>query len=210
MLDILGDTLAAGIYRFHGGISSDEEELDGDIDEDDEDSLSINPRLRSVTQSVTATRQNSPEPATPCILSTDSAAEYESRSQKRHRESGDIKQSSKKRKSKVSGVIIMEKISDGLLAMAGAVEKSSSYEAISPKRDTVTSSLQGQAQEKIQDEACLNEDGQVVMLGILTDVNIARTYLAIKSSKLRARWIRKQIEEYITQNRGNLDDLWID
>jgi hypothetical protein len=48
------------------------------------------------------------------------------------------------------------------------------------------------------------------MLNLLSDLGLARTYIAIKAEKLRIKWLKKQIEKHlISSRRGDLDELFI-
>ena len=210
MLLILGETLASGKYSFHGGMSFElgaEEDLFTDLD----DESRIDPELQtSATASATNTRSSSPRRrfSDSAAITSGWEGPSESQAQKRHRESATIQtQAPPEKKAKVSGVGVMDKISDGLQAMAEAVVKSS-LEAI-PK-ETVDSTIQGQAQEKMQEERCLTEEGQLVILEVLADANLARTFMAIKAEKLRTKWLKKQLEKHVTDNGSFLEELFID
>jgi hypothetical protein len=67
--------------------------------------------------------------------------------------------------------------------LAGAMSQSVSETS----RDTVDSTIEGQAQVKIQNEPCLTFEGIVLILDILGDAKLARTYIAIKKDNIRAR-----------------------
>src|ERR1700733_3855531 len=88
----------------------------------------------------------------------------------------------------------MDKIAEGIASMAEAISKGST-ETIT--KETADSTIQGQAQEKIQDEGCLTIEGQLLILDQLTDATLARTYLITKKDELRARWLKQQILKYI-------------
>jgi hypothetical protein len=90
--------------------------------------------------------------------------------------------------------------------MAEAVIKGSSE---SIPKDTVDSTIEGQAQEKVQGELVLTVEGQLVMLEILSKATLARTFMAIKAQKLRSLWLKKQLMKYIEENGGNLDEYYI-
>jgi hypothetical protein len=91
--------------------------------------------------------------------------------------------------------------------MAEAVLKSPSESTI---KDTVDSTIEGQAQEKMQEEDCLTEEGQLVMLEVLSSAVLARSLMAIKGEKLRTKWLKKQLEKYVLENRGELEEFFID
>jgi hypothetical protein len=78
----------------------------------------------------------------------------------------------------------MDKMAEGITSMADAISKGSVETTV---KETADSTIQGQAQEKIQDEGCLTIEGQLLMLELLTDTTLARTYLVIKKENLRAR-----------------------
>ena len=58
------------------------------------------------------------------------------------------------------------------------------------------STVQGLAAKKIQDEACLTLEGQLFMLELLDKEALARTYVALEVKKLRAMWLKKQLQKY--------------
>jgi Myb/SANT-like DNA-binding protein len=96
------------------------------------------------------------------------------------------------KKRKVSGLSIMEKMGEGIAAMASAMKQTPEVRS----KDTVDSTLQGQAQLKVQTEACLTEDGQLLMLDRFTDLALARVYLSIQRDNLRVKFLKKQVERY--------------
>jgi hypothetical protein len=101
----------------------------------------------------------------------------------------------------------MDKMAEGIASMAEAIGKSS-LETVA--KESADSTIEGQAQEKIQDEGCLTMEGQLLMLELLTNATLARTYLIIKKDELRAKWLKQQIVRYIaTQGEGDIDTLWI-
>jgi hypothetical protein len=90
---------------------------------------------------------------------------------------------------------MMKKIGDGILAMAEAMTKS----LIEPSqtlvsKEMVESILEGQAQEKIQNETCLTEAGQFLMIEQFTDPVLTRTYLSLKKNSLQIMFFKKQLE----------------
>jgi hypothetical protein len=200
MIRVLGDTLSTGKYSFHGGIgweASDEDDL---ANIDDDRVSNIDPRLRSQTASQAGSVQLSqagspitPGPSTPAAFDDDD--EPETRAKKRHRESNALTSTAKK--AKVSGLGIMERMTEGIMALADAVKADSSVsESMSSiQKETVESTLSGQAVTRIQEESSLMEDGMLVMMDLLSDSTLARTYMAIRSESLRAKWIKKQLEK---------------
>lgn len=106
-----------------------------------------------------------------------------------HRESAGAQSQLGHRRKKGPGVgASNDDLSSGLLKIAKAIKEG-------PGKDTVDSSLEGQAQSRIQDEACLTVDGVLVMLDLLEDKATARTYLGIKKDELRVNWLKKQLEK---------------
>ena len=65
-------------------------------------------------------------------------------------------------------------------------------------KESPNATIQGQAQQKIQDEDCFILEGQLLMLELLTDVTLAQTFLIIKKDQLRLLWIRQNIVDYLT------------
>jgi hypothetical protein len=168
ILELLGETLAIGRYSFHGGgtLSDEDDSLD------DEDG-NLDPLFRnsSRTSAVVSGTQTEDE----------DDSQTETLYQKRSRQSGPARTGTKK--AKITGVGMMKKMGDGILAMAEAMGKP----LVEPQvlvKETVNSTLQGRAQEKVQDEACLTEAGQLLMITRFTDPVLARTYLSLKKDSL--------------------------
>lgn len=196
----MGETLALGRYSFHGGFGglSDEEE---DLFQDDDDKSQIDPALRSTNSSRPPTRSATPGPSRP--------SSSESQAEKRHRESSSLSIGSNNKRIKASGISVIDKMSEGLFAMAEAVA-TPVVEQVAAK-ETVDSTLQGQAQQQIQDVACLTIEGQLVLLELLTDGTLARTYLAIKDDDLRAKWLKKQLTKYLNNSgESTMEELFIE
>jgi hypothetical protein len=187
ILELLGETLATGRYSFHGGgVLEDEDDF-----LDDEDG-NVDPLLRSTP--ATSSPATSSRPST-AVLGTQTEDEDDLQTeplhQKHSRQSGPAQTGTKK--AKITGVGMMEKMGDGILAMAEAIAKP----LVEPQalvKEMVDSTLQGQAQEKVQDEACLTEAGQLLMITRFTDPVLARTYLSLKKDSLRVLFFRKQLE----------------
>jgi hypothetical protein len=190
--------LHPGKYRFFGSIDEGRNEENDNIDGDDEASI-IDPRvIRLSTQSQAHS-----------ILQADDADEdhedsTETVAAKRHRESAAIEAPSKKKKA--SGVDAMREVSDGMRAIAEAV-KECAVERVA--KDSVDSTIQGQAQLQVIEEACLTSAGHLAMVELLTDPTLARTYLVfLHKEELRVKWLKSQLEK--TRTNGNIDDLFID
>ena len=96
------------------------------------------------------------------------------------------------KKRKASGRSIMEKMGEGIMAVADAMKQTP--DAL--HKDTVDSTLQGQAQLKVQTEVCLTEEGQLLMLEQFMDLALARTYLSIQNDNLRVKFLKKQVEKH--------------
>lgn len=211
MLLVLGESLATGRYSFFGGIPSGMEEEDDLFQENNDNESAIDPSLHSSSlRSSTNTRPGTPllNPSRPSTADSQITSEAsETQSQKRHRESTSLQVSHTAKKTKVSGVTALNGISEGLLAMAEAVIKGQSEQAI---KETVDDTLQGQAQKSMQHESCLSDEGQLVMLQVLADASLARTFLAIDAEKLRTKWLKKQLEKYVQDNGGDLEELFIE
>jgi hypothetical protein len=210
MLLILGETLATGRYAFHGGLTGAEDE--DDLNPSDNESM-IDPNLRpsatgSATTSTPSTRPQTPLSTTTRPSTSDSnntGETTESQAQKRHRESASLQPPSTSKKPKVSGVGMMDKMSESLSSVAEALKASDQ-----PAKETVDSTIAGQAQQQVQDENCLTEEGQLVLLDMLSDASLARTFMAIKAEKLRTKWLKKQLEKYVESTGIDLGELFID
>ena len=48
------------------------------------------------------------------------------------------------------------------------------------------------------------------MLELLTDTNIARTFLVIKKDDLKAKWIKKQLEKHVKKEGRDINELYLD
>jgi hypothetical protein len=135
------------------------------------------------------------------------SADAASPTRKRHRPSAALEDYSSSKRRRSSGVGVMEEmIGEGLKVLAEAVKENTRNIEQVPK-DTVDSTVEGQAQLRILEEASLTEEGQLLMIEMLTDPVMARTYLVFQEhEKLRVRWMRKQL-----QKAGRkVKDLFID
>jgi hypothetical protein len=214
MMIILGESLATGKYSFHGGDISDEDEFN-----DENDESLVEPSLRTISQP--STRPATPRPGTANSQSSsvvpmielddmqDSNVEEdevkeETATKKRHRESSSLQPSKAPKKTKVSGLAAMEKMSAGIEVIASTY--SAEVSSMKNNQESVSDTLQGQAQDKIQEEGRMTVEGQLVMLELLADTTLARTYLAIKKDELRVKWIKKQLEK---QSR-DINEFFID
>jgi hypothetical protein len=219
MLDLLGDSLATGRYSFYGGLPDGMDEIENEIVADEEEfDENLDPLLRSNTTSTAPTGPSTPL-ATPRPYTVDSQAtqatvsaesevsETQTQAQKRHQSSANLQVPPDKKRRKVTGAAALDGIGDGLTAMAEAVLKGSSESTV---KDTVDSTIEGQAQEKMQEEGCLTEEGQLVMLEVLSTAVLARTFMTIKGEKLRRKWLKKQLEKHVLENGGELEELFID
>jgi hypothetical protein len=59
---------------------------------------------------------------------------------------------------------------------------------------TIDYDVQAQAQEKVQEEACLTDSGILFMVERFTDPELARTYLSLKES-VRIMFLKKQVAQ---------------
>jgi hypothetical protein len=105
----------------------------------------------------------------------------------------------KPKRKKVSGVSIMERMGDGIVAMAEAMKQSEPLQILQGSMDSTT---QEKAQAKVQEEMCLTEAGQLYMIDRFRDSALARTYLGLKKESLRLMWLKSQV--------GDDEDLFID
>lgn len=76
----------------------------------------------------------------------------------------------------------------------GTAPNSPILSAASSFPNPAESTIEGQALSKVQDESCLTIEGQLIMLDLLANEGLARTYLVIKHDKLRTRWLKLQLE----------------
>jgi hypothetical protein len=194
-LNLIGETLHPGKYRFYSGIE------DNLIEEDDLDEEAIlDPRLYSQLRSQSQSQAQTPQATNENSEGEDT--QPETTDTKRHRESATIEQPPAKKK-KASGLGVMQGVSDGMLVLAEAF-KESLVEKVA--KDTVDSTIEGQAQLKVLEEVCLTNEGQLVMIELLSNPTLARTYMVfLQKDELRIQWLKKQLEK----NGGNIADLFI-
>jgi hypothetical protein len=196
MAEILGESHGTGRLSFTGREDNIEAELD--------ESTSI---LRS-----TAATPLLSSAATPSLqLDDDDDFPTENQAEKRHRESLSLQNPhSSSKRPKVSGAGAISEIGSGLHVLADAIAKRHSNTESSQQtlpKDTVNTTLHGQALEKIQEEPYLTTEGQAFMIDFLGgDLALARAYVAIKKDELRGLWLKKQIEKL----GGDLEECFID
>jgi hypothetical protein len=68
----------------------------------------------------------------------------------------------------------MREVSEGMQAVAEAVRDSTVEKVV---KDSVDSTMQGQAQLQVLEEVCLTSEGHLIMVELLTDPTLAHTYL---------------------------------
>ena len=186
---IQGDTLTAGTFSTYGGIANlDIEELleaanidlnNSDNDDDDKSTSklpAINNQLSQTTTVSTATVNAMTD--TSDNNDTQKMAARETKAAKRHRLS---QQSMLPRKTKMLGIGVMDMLAKGISSMAEAIGWDRTMTPETPK-ESPNATIQGQTQQKIQDEDCLTLEGQLLMLELLTDVTLTQTFLIIKKT----------------------------
>ena len=201
---ILGEQEPNGEHAWFGGEDRPSREV-VEVDDSSPASAAVDPRLSSPQDPNASTEDEEPG------NNGDENTPKESTAEKRHRESG-INLSNKKQK--VSGAGAIDKIGDSINNLAETLERNHSNapseQVIIHKQAladaTVGSTIQGLATEKIQEEFCLTPEGQLFMLDLLDNESLARTYVALKSDKLRTMWLRKQL----VRSGGELEELFID
>jgi hypothetical protein len=175
--NVLGDSAATRRHAFL------EDECVEDINDEDSESAALLPTPRISTSRLTT------------IDDVKSAGQaMETCEPERTRNSGPVLS----RRKKVSGLDVMEKMVEGIAVMAEAVRPSHSSGAVAEPRQilqgTIDYAIQAQAQEKVQEEPCLTEAGQLFMVERFTDPVLARTYLSLKKESLRIMFLKKQVE----------------
>jgi hypothetical protein len=90
----------------------------------------------------------------------------------------------------------MSRMVDGMTAMGDAMKPSPSESQQTQQilQGTIDYDVQGQAQERVQDESCLTEAGILLMIERFTDPALARTYLSLKKETLRTMFLKDQVE----------------
>jgi hypothetical protein len=141
ILELLGETLATGRYSFHGGGPLEDE----DDFLDDEDG-NADPLLRSTPATSTPMASSPAASSRPSTAVSGTQTEDEDDSQteplhqRRSHQSGPAQTGTKR--AKITGVGMMEKMGDGILAMAKAMAKP----LVEPQalvKEMVDSTLQG-------------------------------------------------------------------
>ena len=89
----------------------------------------------------------------------------------------------------------MQDMLEGLQAIAQAMRDNTSALA-QPIKEDAQSTLQGQAQAKVQQEKCLTPAGVLVLMDVLADPTMARTYLILLSNEVREEWIKNLLFAY--------------
>lgn len=165
---------------------------------DEDNDSDVDPSLRSSSIST-----SQPSTATLNLQKDEDETQDESqtqtRGQKRHHESGT---SQLTKKAKLSGVGTIDKINHTLGGIVAQMTLPIRMQETTTK-DTVASTIQGQAQIQIQDEVALTEEGQLFMVERFENAVLARTYLALRSDTLRNMWLKKQLGE-------KAEEYWID
>jgi hypothetical protein len=146
MLKVLGEVVAIGRYSLHGNslYISDKDLIAGD-DDDDDDLLPPLARLPAINPNLLDSGTTS-RPGT-ADSNTVKSQTSKTRAQKRHPESAEVGKEITK-KAKVTGKGVINKISEGLISISDALLATPSFEQ-SAVKDTVSSTLQGQAQQQV-------------------------------------------------------------
>jgi hypothetical protein len=102
------------------------------------------------------------------------------------------------KKKKLSGLDVIEKMAEGMTAMAESMKPPQSSDVKQPQKvlqGTIDYDVQAQAQEKVQEEACLTDSGILFMVERFTDPELARTYLSLKKESVRIMFLKKQVAQ---------------
>jgi hypothetical protein len=174
ILNILGDSLATGRYSFAAGENTNDENME---------SAAILPSSHAATP-----RQQSDDDD-----DESETQDAETQEPKRTRNSGPPPP----RKKRVTGLDVIEKMAEGMTAMAESMKPSHSSESQPQKilQGTIDYDVQALAQEKVQEETCLTDPGILFMLDRFTDPGLARTYLSLRKESLRIMFLKKQVEK---------------
>jgi hypothetical protein len=211
MAIILGEHDSNGKYSWFGGedIIPDEPELEEVFSESPVDAHPFS-RSTSASQALNTLEDDEQDNNN----EEDEVMQLESTGKRRHQESEQLGTNMSK-KPKVSGANAIDKIGDGINNLAEVLAKKYTYKESSQQvivhqqtlaDATVGSTVQGLAAKKIQEEACLTLEGQLFMLELLDKEALARTYMALEADKLRALWLKKQLQ----QHGEDLAQLFID
>jgi hypothetical protein len=96
------------------------------------------------------------------------------------------------KKGKVSGVSVIGRLVNGLIALASNI--SAPIKTITTTRDDMFSfMIESQVITKVKKEICLTKDSVILAADLLANTRLARIYIALKSNKIRRGWLKVQI-----------------
>lgn len=178
---VLGETLVVGKYRIYGGTLEGGEVDASGPDSDSDEATYARPRTSAYST-----------PGFEPSVTDSASVTTETRAKKRHREPASALRPEKRQR--VSEIGILRKMGGGIMAIADAMVAESSSNSII--KENAQSSLQGQAQVRVQEESCLTEEGQMLMLDLFEESDSrARTYMIINRESLRAKWLKRQLQK---------------
>jgi hypothetical protein len=88
------------------------------------------------------------------------------------------------KKGKVSGVSVIGRLVDGLIAIASSISAFIKTITII-QNNTFSSTIEGQVVAKIEREIYLTKDSVILVTDLLSNARPARIYIALKSDKIR-------------------------
>ncbi|RKF58843.1 hypothetical protein GcM3_179033 [Golovinomyces cichoracearum] len=94
---------------------------------------------------------------------------------------------------------MIEKIGDGMIAISKALAVPTAIDI--PAQ--VGRTLQGQTQKLIQKSRSLTHEGTLIMLELLANPELARTYLLINDDILRRKWVTRQVQIHVVSHDVN-------
>lgn len=219
MLAICGDVIARGRYawndgEFEEGVENEDEagrEEDRgniDVERDAGEEERSQSRARSQSRVVEERREES-------SAGEEVVDEEETRAEKRRRLSAFARSTTESSASgsggKLTGVKALDNMNKAIDRMSERMLSDSTSTTLLPgiiraveslatpavPKKHVADTLKGQTMERMQEEACVTEEGLLVMLKLLARPGSARIYMALKTTKLRSAWIRRMLGNYI-------------
>jgi hypothetical protein len=154
-----------------------------------------------------------------CLITSNSTdyiedfLDLEIQAQKYYRISANIKITNKSankppKKGKVSGVSVIGRLIDGLIAIASSI--SMPIETITIiQNNTFSFIIKGQAVAKVKKKIYLTKNNIILIADLLSNARLARTYIALKSNKIYKGWLKTQIVRELNLVNSFLNNYFI-
>ena len=203
MREILGDSVTTGRYCASVGLDDYIEEAQHDQEEDYDESqidtqLSVNTSAansRSITRSNSQTRRSTAYNSQ--ASDNDDVSDDDSQPKRKRKRGSTLfhpASTDTKKKARGTGPKALNGMAETLRTMVAAIDGS-------PELG------QAQALKRIQRERVLTRRGKLAMLAILENETKALVYSTIETDDLRCDWLREQLQVFVTENGGSLEDF---